>query len=88
MTTLFAVIRLVHFIAGSVVSMPVSFHGTEKEAHAAKDLEVEGLRTRIKSANKDLLQRIGIVAINFEVGGFQTAKEELIQVPRLIVPPS
>lgn len=89
MSSLFVVIRLVHFVGGSVASQPISFHKTESEAAAAKAAEVELLGRALKPHGaKDLLQRIGIAAISFEVGEFKTAHADLIEVPRLIVPPS
>ena len=89
MTALWTVVRLTHFIGGSVIMMPISFHKTETEAQGAKVAEIARMQQKFASNGAhDLLQQLGIAAIAFEIGAFETPHDDLIKVPRLIMPPS
>lgn len=87
-TTFYIVARRIHFTDGSAVTMPISFHKTNSEAEAARDVELKKLSSRLRAANKDLIESLGISAIQFAVGSFESQHPELIQVPRLIMPAS
>jgi hypothetical protein len=83
----YVVVRLVHFVGGSVASMPCSFHKSETEAQASAKNEVEKIKRKFAvNGTQELMQLIGIHSINFQVGAFESSHEDLIQTPRIILP--
>lgn len=89
MSSIYVVVRLVHFIGGNVSSQPISFHKSESEAASAKATELELMTRRLKvQGAKKLLTDIGVAAVSLEVGEFATGHEDLVKVPRIIIPPS